>query len=99
MSSQKLFPYTYHGEPIPPGTSILETTKYHGVSLNELANLTGVSVKQIERIIEGKLPVTAEFALVLERTLGMSADLLIRFEQDYQREKLLVKKSQCKIHQ
>jgi HTH-type transcriptional regulator/antitoxin HigA len=89
MPKNKLYPYFYEGEPIPPGPSILETIEYHGLTKKELAVLTGYTTPKIDKIMRGESPVTVEFAMLLERILGMSAEFLLRLETDYQRQKLL----------
>ena len=77
----KLYTYEYDGEPIPPGPSILETAVFHGITKEEIAVRTGYSVPQVEGVLNGDLPVTEEFATLLERILGMPAACLLRFEK------------------
>jgi len=79
--------YQYNGEPIPPGPSILETAEFYGITQKELSVRTGFSVDQVENVLQGKLPVTEDFALALERVLGVSAKCLITFEKNYQQQK------------
>ena len=84
---KKLYPYKYDGEPISPGGSILETAKFHGMSEADLCLRTGYAPAHIAGILRGDSPITDEFARLLEQILGMSADCILRFEDEYRRQK------------
>ena len=80
--------YKYEGEPIPPGPSILETAAFYGITKKDIADRTGYAFAHVDRILRGDAPITGEFALLLERVLGMSVKCLLRFEDNYQQQKL-----------
>ena len=84
----QLHSYKYEGEPIPPGPSILETAAFYGMTKKDIASRTGYSVTDVARILRGDAPVTEDFALLLEKVLGMSATCLCQFERNYQQQKL-----------
>jgi len=73
---------------MPPGPSILETAEFYGVTNRDLAERTGYALEDMDAILRGDAPLTVELAMLLERILGMSANLLLRLEKDYQRQKL-----------
>ena len=58
-----------------------------GLSQYRLARSTGLSQVQIGNIIRGKLGITAETALLLERALGMSAQTWMNLQTLYELEK------------
>ena len=60
-----------------------------GISRRRLARATGLSQVQIANIIRGRRRITAETALRLERTLGMSAQTWMKLQALYDLEKAL----------
>lgn len=68
---------------IPPGMTISETIDALGVSQVELAQRLGMSLPTINKIINGKAPISPETALGLERVLGVSAIFWNRYEAAY----------------
>ncbi|MBI9083874.1 MAG: HigA family addiction module antidote protein [Desulfobacterales bacterium] len=68
-----------------PGETLLDTLTALGMSQAELAEQTGRSRKRINEIIKGKAPITQDFALDLERVLGVPASFWINREDHYRR--------------
>lgn len=71
--------------PIPPGEIIEEEIEYIGLSKQELAANTGISLKAINSILCGEMTITHEVAGTIEKSLGISASLLVNLEARYQR--------------
>lgn len=85
MIANNLFPSNL----IHPGEMIKDEIEYRGISQTELAKEIGV----INEILNGKRSVTTEFALLLEAALGIEADLWIRLQADYNKQKTLTNTS------
>lgn len=69
---------------VPPGETLLETIETIGMSQAELAERTGRPKKTINEIIKGKVAITPETALQLERVLGIPASFWNNLERNYQ---------------
>ena len=70
-------------EPVHPGTLLKEEIEYRGVSQKQLAQQMGVSYSVLNEILNGKRPVSIEYALYLEADLGIDAQLWIQMQADY----------------
>ena len=70
-------------EPVHPGTLLKEEIEYRGVSQKQLAQQMGVSYSVLNEILNGKRPVSIEYALYLEAVLGIDAQLWIQMQADY----------------
>jgi addiction module HigA family antidote len=68
----------------PPGGTLQDILDERGMAQNELAERTGLTAKAINEIIKGKMAITPDTALKLERALGMPADFWLAREQHYQ---------------
>jgi addiction module HigA family antidote len=68
---------------VPPGMTISETIEALGLSQGELAARLGMSLPTINKIVNGRAPITPETALGLERVLGISAIFWNRYEAAY----------------
>lgn len=68
---------------MPPGLTISETIDALGISQVELAQRLGMSLPTINKIVNGKAPISPETALGLERVLGISATFWNRYESAY----------------
>ncbi|MDE5711691.1 MAG: HigA family addiction module antidote protein, partial [Bacteroides sp.] len=53
------------------------------IKQKEFAKKFRLSYSALNEILNGKRPITTEFALVLEAALGINADLLVRMQTDY----------------
>ena len=70
-------------ELIHPGEMIKDEIEARGVTQKELAQKMGVSYSVFNEILNGKRPVTTEYALMLEAVLGTNASIWIGLQADY----------------
>lgn len=89
MIANNLFPSNL----IHPGEMIKDEIEYRGISQTELAREIGMPVSVVNEILKGKRSVSMEFALLLEAALGIEADLWIRLQADYNKQKTLTNTS------
>ncbi len=68
---------------LPPGETLLEVLDDRGWTQAMLAERTGVTTKHINEIIKGKAPISHEFALTLEKVLGIRAAFWNNYEAAY----------------
>lgn len=61
-----------------------------------LAKELGVQPSFLNEIIKGKRPVTADIAILLEKSLGISADYWMKFQSQYEIDKARVKQKNIK---
>jgi len=72
-------------EPITPGEILLdEFMKPLGVSINKLARDIDVPPGRISEIVNGKRAVTADTALRLGRYFGVSPEIWLNLQADYE---------------
>ncbi|MFP3892041.1 helix-turn-helix domain-containing protein [uncultured Ralstonia sp.] len=67
----------------PPGDTILDLIEERGWTQSELARRLGYTEKHISQLINGKVPLTDEAALRLERVLGSNAGFWLAREAKY----------------
>jgi addiction module HigA family antidote len=79
MIANNLMPF----EPVHPGEFIKEEIESRGISQRKFAVQMGVAYSVFNEILNGKRPVTAEYALLIEAVLGIDAGLFIRMQADY----------------
>ena len=82
-------------EPVHPGLLLKEEIEYRGLTQKQLAQQMGVSYSVLNEILNGKRPISIEYALYLEAVLGIDAQLWIQMQADYN---LQVAKSDRKIN-
>lgn len=70
--------YVFH-----PGEMIKDEIASRGIKQKELASAMGVSSSILNEVINGKRPVSTEYALLLEATLGTPAYIWLRLQEDY----------------
>jgi HTH-type transcriptional regulator/antitoxin HigA len=89
--SERVWP----GIAIPPGEHLAEELEARGMSQSELARKMGRPVQAVNEIVQGKKAITGATALQLEKTLGISAELWMSLEANYQlaKARLAQKKS------
>jgi addiction module HigA family antidote len=80
----------------PPGTSIQDILDERGMSQSSLACKAGLSEKHVSNIITGKVGLTADVAVALERVLGVPARFWLTREAGY-REYLALKEEQHRL--
>ena len=85
MIANNLFPSNL----IHPGEIIKDEIEYRGISQTVLAREIGMPVSVVNEILNGKRSVSMEFALLLEAALGIEADLWIRLQADYNKQKTM----------
>ncbi|MBQ8957732.1 MAG: HigA family addiction module antidote protein [Bacteroidales bacterium] len=69
--------------PTHPGDVIKEELEYRGITQKRFADLTGVPYTMLNEILNGKRPVTSDFALIVEAAIGISPQLLINMQARY----------------
>lgn len=73
---------------IHPGKMIKKEIMKRGLTQKELAHEMGVSYSVLNKILNGKRSVTAEYALMFEAVLGINANILLSLQTDYNMQKL-----------
>ena len=70
--------------PMHPGKVLAEIyMKEMGFSQSALARKCGCSPRKINEIVNGKRGISPSFAIVLESVLGISAEMWVRMQADY----------------
>jgi addiction module HigA family antidote len=69
--------------PTHPGDVLKEELESRGISQKRFAEQTGVSYTMLNEILNGKRPVSTDFALIIEATLGINPQLLINMQARY----------------
>ena len=78
---------------IHPGEMIKDEIIARGITQKELAKQMGVSYTVFNEILNGKRPVTTEYALLLEAALGTNVSIWIGLQADYNMQKAKQDKS------
>ena len=78
---------------IHPGEMIKDEINARGITQKELAQQMGVSYTVFNEILNGKRPVTTDYALLLEAALGTNASIWIGLQADYNMQKAKQDKS------
>ena len=71
-------------EPTHPGSVIRDELEARNITQKQLAQDIGVLPTFLNEIIKGKRPITADFALLLEKSLEIPAELWMKFQSQYQ---------------
>ena len=72
---------------IHPGEMIKDEITARGITQKELARQMGVSYTVFNEILNGKRPVTTEYAMLLEAALGTDANIWLGLQTDYNMQK------------
>ena len=80
---KELANYMVSSELIHPGAIIKDEIAARGLTQKELALKMGVSYSVFNEILNGKRPVTTEYALMLEAVLGTKASIWLGLQADY----------------
>ncbi|MBD5282008.1 MAG: HigA family addiction module antidote protein [Bacteroides sp.] len=75
------------GNLIHPGEMIKDEIEYRGISQSALAKEIGLPPSVLNEVLNGKRAVTTEYALLLEAALGIEADLWLRLQTNYNKQK------------
>lgn len=73
---------------IHPGEMIKDEINARGITQKDLAQQMGVSYTVLNEVLNGKRPVTTEYALLLEAALGTDANIWIGLQADYNMQKM-----------
>lgn len=68
---------------IHPGEMIKDEIIARGLSQRELARQMEVSPSVLNEVLNGKRPVSPEYALMLEAVLGIDAGIWLRLQMEY----------------
>lgn len=79
MIANNLTPF----EPTHPGELIRDELKERHLTQAKLAEQIGVSPSLLNEVVNGKRGVNTELALLLEAALGISADMWLKLQADY----------------
>ena len=69
--------------PAHPGEVLKEELESRGISQKAFAECIGVSNTMLNEILNGKRPVTSDFALLVEAALGIDPELLVNMQTRY----------------
>lgn len=78
---------------IHPGEMLKDEIEARGITQKDLSKRMGVSYTVFNRILNGKRPITTEYALLLEAALGIDAGIWLRLQGDYNMQKAKSDKS------
>ena len=78
---------------IHPGEMIKDEIIARGITQKELSEQMGGSYTVFNEILNGKRPVTTEYALLLEAAMGIDANIWVRLQADYNMQKAKEDKS------
>lgn len=76
----------FASEAIHPGEMIRDEIEYRGITQKALAKEIGVSESVLSEVLNGKRGVSVEYALLLEAALGISADIWLRLQLEYNKQ-------------
>jgi addiction module HigA family antidote len=69
--------------PFHPGELLKEELECRHLSQKAMAKQLGLPYTAFNEILNGKRPVTTDFALLMEAALGVNPDLLLRMQTSY----------------
>lgn len=69
--------------PAHPGEVLKEELESRGISQKAFSECIGVSHTMLNEILNGKRPVTSDFALLVEAALGIDPELLVNMQTRY----------------
>ena len=69
--------------PIHPGEILKDELEARGMSQRKFAALIGVSYSVLNEVVNGKRPVTTEYALKIEAATGIPAHLWVNMQSAY----------------
>jgi len=69
--------------PVHPGELLKDELEYRNLSQKEIARQLGLPYTAFNEILNGKRPVTTDFALFMEAALGVPAYILVGMQTDY----------------
>lgn len=69
--------------PVHPGEMLKDELEARGISQRKFAALINVSYSVLNEVINGKRPITTEYALKIEAATGIVADFWLGLQADY----------------
>ena len=69
--------------PIHPGEILKDELEARGISQRKFAAIIGVSYSVLNEVVNGKRPVTTEYALKIEAATGIPAHLWVNMQSAY----------------
>jgi addiction module HigA family antidote len=66
-----------------PGDVLKEELEARGISQKKFSEVLSIPYTQLNEILNGKRPVTTDFALMVEAALGINPELLINMQARY----------------
>lgn len=69
--------------PTHPGDVLKEEIAARNISQRQFAECFGVSVTMLNEILNYKRPITCDFALMVEKALGINPELLMNMQNRY----------------
>ena len=69
--------------PVHPGELLKDELEYRHLSQKTVAKQLGLPYTAFNEILNGKRPVTTDFALFMEAALGVPAYILVGMQTDY----------------
>lgn len=71
---------------IPPGETIIEMMDDRKIARSELAPRMNMSEQQLNRLLDGKVPVTPQISSKLEKVFGIPAYFWLNLEAIYRKD-------------
>lgn len=85
---ERIKTYTPHelqpSTPIHPGEILKDELQARGMSQRKFAAVIGVSYSVLNEVINGKRPITTEYALKIEAATGINADFWRGLQSDFE---------------
>ena len=69
--------------PVHPGELLKDELEYRNLSQKAFAKQLGLPYTALNEIVNGKRPITSDFALMMEAALGVPAYILAGMQTDY----------------
>jgi len=69
--------------PVHPGELLKDELEYRHLSQKTVAKQLGIPYTAFNEILNGKRPVTTDFAMIMEAALGIPAYILVGMQTDY----------------
>ena len=66
-----------------PGDVLKEELEARGISQKKFSEVLSIPYTQLNEILNAKRPVTTDFALMMEATLGINPEMLINMQARY----------------
>ena len=69
--------------PTHPGDIIKDEIEYRGITQRQLSEATGIAYSVINEVLNGKRPVTIEYALLIGKAPDLDAGTFIHMQSEY----------------